>query len=299
MKRYLSHALIAMVMGVGGLAFAQQDGRQSDADRDKKLEANDALAFQALATEPQCFTSGSPAGSPNDPFGRTFFKVCITERGNISELESPAGKTQIVSAREGYAVCSGINADTVHGFDAGIAEDGWGIPTVTQSNGPGTLPLVIRRDSLDGKVRLTQTFTINTGAREIQVAMAVKNLTASTLSLLVARYFDGDIEGTSSDDRYDLTRDSVWGTPKSTNSVATGLMLTQNASSIGGSLSIVEKFSDWTPSGSSFQNARKCNAIGHQAVPTLAGDFVGRLVVDPGPMNPGQTRTVTYRYRRF
>jgi hypothetical protein len=297
-----------MVLTVAGVAAAAQAQAPTaevppSASAQKKAAALGLLGAHEVAaftTAPPCFTSGSPAGSVEDPKGYTFLKICISERGNITYFESPAGKVHL-RGREGYAVCSGVNDSTVYGFDAGMAESGWGPPTVSQPNGGDMLPLTIERDSLDGVVRLTQTFTINSGARELQVKVSVKNLSAVAITPRLARYFDGDIDDTASDDRYDRTTASVWGTPYVTG-IANGLMLTQTTTlpvSEGVTQISPEKFSDWNPFGSGAQSARRCIGTAGLSVPTPAGDYVGRALAHLGTINPGETRTVTYRYRRF
>jgi hypothetical protein len=131
------------------------------------LSAQERCTVQVVAAlAPQCFTSGSDA---------TFLKVCITERGNISHFEAPAGKVHL-QTREGYILCSNFfETRGVHGFDAGTAELGWTAPTVTQPGGPGTFPLIITRNSFDGLVQLKQTFKVIPAEREVYVTMAVKN----------------------------------------------------------------------------------------------------------------------------
>src|SRR5215471_12933147 len=145
-----------------------------------------ALAASALAqksekdsqvgqlTPQQCFTSG---------IGNAYLNVCITDNGNISWFESPQGYVHL-QQREGYAVCSSVNHpyDTVHGFDANIAADGWGTSTVSQPNGAGKFPLIITRKSLDGVIQLKQTFTESTTERGVNVKMDLKNISGAALN---------------------------------------------------------------------------------------------------------------------
>jgi len=158
-----------------------------------------------------------------------------------------------IFGREGYAVCSGNFTEVTHGFDAGTAEGGFGAPTVSQPNGAGKLPLIITRESLDGRERLTQKFTLIPADREVQIEMTVKNISSSQLLFLgLDRYFDGDIDLTSSDDRYDRTRrDSVWGVaiPPGLDARNFGVMLTQSPSAIASSEPAAEKFATWDPMG--------------------------------------------------
>jgi len=319
-RHQLSRSLTALI-GAACLAFAQapvgpadRPANRSPEDTQKSIETEQALRAHALtALAPvtsQCFTSGSPAGSENDPLGRTFLKVCITNHGNISYLESPAGKVQI-NTREGYVVCSGdFSGSFVHGFDAGVAEDGWFEPTVSQPNGPGTLPLKVTRITLDGRIELNQTFTTVKDDREVQVQMDVKNrMPATSLQFVrVDRYFDGDIDGSATNDQWDQTAESIWASEPTNDfgaPVNNGLMLTHLSSTakalpgLGSRTSVPSSqlFNDWNPNAGGRQLARTCT--GPSTVSLFGFDGVGRVSTLLGDLAPGQTRTVTYRYRRF
>ena len=235
-------------------------------------------------TPEQCFSSGS---------GATFLKVCITNNGNISWFESPAGKVHL-QYREGYAVCSGAvegPSSVVHGYDANIAAAGWDNSIVSQPKGAGTFPLIITRKSLDGVIQLKQTFTRNTAERGIDVKLDVKNISGSTLGpVYMSRYFDGDIDN-SSTNAYDSTYGSVW----ARNSNA--LTLTSAASGIQ-VIADVYDYAQWDPFGAGSQYARGC---GQQEAYTwgVLHDFVGGLTLYFSWFDPGQTKTITVLYRRF
>ena len=255
-------------------------------------------------TEPEfsgqnaCFTSGS---------GDTFMKVCISKHGNITWLESPQGLVHL-KMREGYVACSGPDEYTPipHGFDAGITEDGWGAPQITQPNGAGKLPLVITRNTTDGKLQLKQTLNVNPALREVTIKMDFKNISDSPLeNVYVARYFDGDIDGNGDDDIYDLTYDSV--TAKDafvfgeTNYDHRGLMLTLAsiaAPNQGVPFSSVEPFTTWDPLQNSYQDARTCGSVNLSGI-TPPGDYVGRLEKFLGTINKGAIKSVTFIYKRF
>lgn len=283
-----------VVPSLCGLSIPQEDETPGQHDREKKLAMRSTAAIST-----QCFTSGSPAGSPDDPAGLTFFKVCITPRGNISYLESPAGKMQI-NGGEGYVACTFGNV--VDGFDAGLAQDGWTDPIVSQPNGAGKLPLTITRMSQDARLQLTQTFTMVPGEREIQVAMTVKNNISQALSdVVLDRYFDGDLDGTAADDRYQQTADSIMGINLSIfgdghGTRQDGLMLTQAPSPGISSVPHAQLFTNWNPFGE-VQEARHCG--GTSSFFSSLADFTGRLSTSLGNLQPGQSKTVTYRYRRF
>jgi hypothetical protein len=124
----------------------------------------------------------------------------------------------------------------------------------------------------------------------------VKNrATVATLPKVVLdRYFDGDINGRTSND-YDRTSVlSVWGLPASGQDQSNGLMLTQAPSNVViSSFPAPQTFEDWNPNGTSFQFARQC--IG-PAQFFQGQDSIGRVSTTIGDIAPGQTKSVTFRY---
>jgi hypothetical protein len=259
--------------------------REDDAAREKKALYVDAPVFESLPAE-YCFTSG-------DAFGPDYLKFCVSPRGHITHFESPKGLTHL-AGREGYVLCADEDRFVGVGFDAGIAEAGWGDPAVSQPGGAGTLPLVVTRTSLDGRVQLRQTFTRNAAERGVDVKMEVKNLSGATLPrVLLDRYFDADIAGTASDDFWDRSNtEAVWATDRPQGNM---LLLTSAPLKFGEVMGTAETFGDWSPFGSR-QSARGC-------VPyvTIYSKFdgVGRMERDLGAIASGATKSVTFRYRRF
>jgi len=279
-KRILMFAFAAVLtLAPVGQAFAQGQSKDETAINDKNAATGQALA---MLVPQQCFSSGSTF---------TFLKICITNNGNISWFESPAGYVHL-QTREGYAVCSS-SGSVVHGYDVNIAANGWGTPTIAHPNGAGTFPLIITRQSLDGVIQLTQTFTRNTGERGVDVEIDVKNMSLSALQqVYVTRYFDGDIDNTSKNAYVQLYR-SVWA-----RATINGVTLTQatsnNVVSVGG----VYDYAEWDPFGPLDQVARGCGG-GHTANTGNVADFVGQLLSFFSNLNAGQTKTITLQYRRF
>jgi hypothetical protein len=286
MRKLIYSITLLMAIAAFGQAFAEEQNGQ-----EKELNDKNTVSTQALGVlvAQHCFSSGS---------GWTFLKVCITDNGNISWFESPAGKVHLQN-REGYAVCSnlnGANPATVHGFDTNIAANGWGTAVVSQPNGAGTLPLLITRQSLDGYVQLKQTFTINSGQRGVDVRTDIKNISGVVLpSVVMTRYFDGDIDGNAQNQAFF----TAWGGSmwlQDTGHVW-GLMLTGATSTDVNFLWTVSKYANWDPFGAGSQNARGCN---FDSVPFAStGNFVGGLHMALGDLNPGQTRSPALLYRRF
>jgi len=285
-KRIFMMLFAVLALAAAGQAFGQVLANPQGQTNDKN-----AISTQAITTlAPQrCFSSGS---------GTTFLKVCITDNGNISWFESPAGKVHLQN-REGYAVCSGGipgNGAIVNGFDANIAASGWGTPTISQPNGASTFPLIITRQSLDGVIELKQTFTRNTSERGIDVRLDVKNITAMYLyNVFLSRYFDADADGAITN-LYDRSHESVWATNPLWSS-RRGLALTLNPSnSLQYWNTSGTTYAQWDPFGAGQQYAKGCDWA--NAYSPTSGDFVGIVQVKmASQMNPGQTNTVVLRYR--
>ena len=273
MKRF-AHGLVVFGMltatttGAPQATGLGQEGRQAAIDKD-------APGIIAVLAVENCFTSGS---------GDTFLKVCITENGNISWIESPAGAVHL-KAREGYAVCSYDVAFTVHGFDVNMAAEGWG-PSIVSDN-----KRIITRTSLDGLIELKQTFTIVPAERGVDVKMDLKNLSPTTLpGLMLARYFDGDINGQTSNE-YSHTGDTIWGRSSD------GLLLTPAPVANVYTYLVSAPYSDWNPFGATKQLARGCEVS--LAPSGVTGDYVGGLIATLGAVKPGKTKSLTLHYRRF
>lgn len=273
MQRFV-HGLVVFGMLMVTTAGAQQAAEQAHEGRQAKTD-KDAPGIIAVLAAENCFASGA---------GKTFLKVCITENGNLSWLESPAGAVHI-KAREGYAVCSYDTSMTVHGFDVNSAADGWG-PAIVADN-----KRIITRTSLDGTVQLKQTFTVIPATRSVDVKMEVKNLSPVMLPIvLLARYFDGDLDGASIN-QFFHNGEAVWGIK------SRGVLLNPAASANLESFPVLTPYSSWDPFGAGQQFARGCQA--NIALSGQSGDYVGGLTFQWHNVKPGQTKSATALYRRF
>jgi len=162
------------------------------------------------------------------------------------------------------------------------------------SNGTGTFPLIITRNSLDGVIQLKQTFTLNAGERGLDVKMDIKNISASPLVYVwVNRYFDADVDSAPSNE-WERTGDSVWG--KNPADLTRGLMLTAAPSNSITTWPSLSGYSSWDPSNAAGpQYARQCSSSGWGL---MTGDMVGTMQAYLPGLAAGQTKSVTLRYRR-
>jgi hypothetical protein len=283
MKRTLTSIAMATLFASICLLASTMTMAQTEQATESIKEAESAES--TTCPPAQTFTFGS---------GASKFAFCITDHGNIQNLEFPATFKHITT-REGYAVSS-VHDILTHGFDTGTVESGWGPASATQPGGPHTFPLTIIRSSTDGKVQLKQTFEWDTTRKDIIITMVVKNISAAALSgVLLSRYFDGDVDNDGGDDRYDDDADSIWARE---NFTGHGLRLTALSFATTHN-TFAEDYGEWNPNGSGSQTARHCFVNMSSSVQTLPGDFVGRLTYQLGTINAGQTKTVKVLYSRF
>jgi hypothetical protein len=258
-------AVVLMLVVMQGLAWTQPQD-----------------ALEPLSTA--CFSTHA-SGS-----GNTLMRICLSNHGNLVRFESPVGVHHMGTdgIGDGYALCYN-NGTHVFGYDAGFAEDGFDPPTISQPNGPNTFPLTITRDTF-GMFRFKQTFDWDTTEKDVTITMTLTNIsTVSWPNLILVRYFDGDIGGTASGDRWARSVDSVWGWEDNS---GRGLMLTALSPSVT-HVMMVEPYQSWFDYGH-----EDCGFVS-TTTPTGPGNFVGRLRYAMGSFNPGQSKTVSVLYRRF
>jgi hypothetical protein len=219
-----------------------------------------------------------------------YFSLCISDHGNVSTIEYPANIKHLFGA-EGYVACGTANGAAFAASDAGSAEMNWNAPSaVTQPNGPNTFPLTITRQSTNGKFELKQTFDWNQW-NNITITMVLKNISnAAIKDVKLARYFNGDLDKTATNDRYDATPDSVWGRQGTATGARHGLMLTALSFALAHSTA-VETAGNWAQTGEG------CVPM-PETVPTKPGNYAGRLTFDLGTLNAGQSKTVKVLYER-
>jgi hypothetical protein len=240
-------------------------------------------AASAVADVPACYSTVT-AGT-----GASFVRICISEGGSILMFESPE-LTHHLSGGEGYAICSG-GADTLHGYDAGVAQSGFEPPVVLQPNGLDTFPVRIFRTTTDGVFTLYQHLAFNARTQELNITMSLSNNTAATVKdVILQRYFDANVNNTRLN-RFGTTLDSIWAWVD-----LYGLMLTITSRAVLHHAG-VETFETWDPEGA-YGYAAGCGSAGIKT-PTPKGDYVGRATYVIGDVPAHASRTVKFLYRRF
>jgi hypothetical protein len=229
--------------------------------------------------------------------GADLIRFCVSKHGNVMRLESPAGIEHVRngSFNEGYVLCTDGTATRV-GFDIGDFEDGFDDGTVSQPGGGGTLPLIVRRNSLDGRFQLIQTFTWDPANLRVKIEMKVKNVSGvKQFNVDLRRVVDLDIAGNVT-----ATFSNQWG--ESLESV----FAWNNLGLVGGGDDPLQQgvsltaASPKTPHFTEVSGVIESGCFGTGGVPTPnTGDFLGVVTYNIGNIPANQTKTVTYVYERF
>jgi hypothetical protein len=217
--------------------------------------------------------------------GHDSFFACVTNHGNF-DVRLPGGA--IIFGVDQYAVCSAHGAK-LHGFDAGGAEAGFGPAVITQPT-PGTFPVTITRDTTDGVFRLTQAWgEPDAIEHDVTVTMTLTNVSLFTQSdLSLSRGADIDI----GDFRDDIGARSDAAYQYDQGEVGLGLgaltFLTTHQA-------VHEPEADWYTSTPG-EGRNGCNVVSQTGAPGALTSRV--LYYFDGPMAPGASRTVKFRYYR-
>jgi hypothetical protein len=276
---------------VGGVAASKQRQEQSTSSQSPTTtdKSSGDVTIQSTALKAS-FTKGS---------GVNFLGVKVSDHGNLLSFESPAGQEAV--SGEGYTLCSNSGA-TVHGYDVGLADVGFGTPTFAQPTA-GALPLTVTRNTTDGKFQLKQVWAKpDATEKDVTVTMTLKNLSSSTISDVFLTRSGNFNVGTSSNDRAALTGDSafLWddriGGPDSS---ATGLQLTAlTLATLHGP--DIASSANWAGGfgGDPRYQSNRCDDF-TELTPVGSGNWAMRLVYKLGNMSAGQSKTVKYEYGRM
>ena len=168
----------------------------SAADIKHQAEANAALAKKAAAGAVPTSSDATNVCSYNFTSGvnNTFLQYCVTVNGNIVQLQSPSGHTQIRTDThgEGYGVCdTGGQVDYSDYGDFGTSAN-WNPAILLSQSG---ISVKIGRTTSDGIWTLTQTITQVSKTASIKVVMALKNNSGIARDAYILRYADADADG--------------------------------------------------------------------------------------------------------
>lgn len=267
-------ATVALVLLlVGGVAASQN----SSGGGDVSIEST---------TQQASFTSGS---------GATFLRVAVSDHGNLLSFESPQG-AQSLGGLEGYVLCS-QGGSTVHGYDWGGGEAGFGSATLSQPNGAGTFPLTVTRNTTDGKFQLKQVWNKPDNIeKDVTVTTTLKNLSSTTINGVVLSR-TGEVNaggvGTDTGDFGTHTSDSAlqWDDLDVVGPTAVGLMLTALTFQTSHT-PYIESLNGWNPTGCFFSGLV-------QTPVTTRQDLAMRMNYNLGNIAAGASKTVKFEYRRM
>jgi hypothetical protein len=220
-----------------------------------------------------CFSSGG---------GLTLFNWCISENGNITHFETPAGQNQVPDTAEGYAVCSstGVNGED----EIGYVPVPFQAPVVVSGCTGGSLPCVISRDTTDNVFRVAQKFTQNTKEKEIDIDMTVTNLSITSQSAVVLTRLTGIATNNSWGNQIgDTSLRSAWarGSPS-----GDSLVLRTDTFTMPATTEIVGGYSNG------------CTNPFVEGTPTAPGTFAAEDDYQIGTLGSLRGKTVRYQLRR-
>jgi len=186
--------LAAIALGLCSLSFATTPklNRQQEAAALAKKNAAQVVPSSPFATNTCSYTFTS--GSAN-----TYLQYCVTVNGNIFQVTTPAGHSQIglSSSGEGYGVCDVTGGNTPYSdFGLNGTTSNWNSPTLVSHT---TTAVKIARTTSDGAWTLTQTITQVAASGSIKVVMALKNNTGVARTVDFLRYADVDADGQTLD----------------------------------------------------------------------------------------------------
>jgi hypothetical protein len=124
------------------------------------------------------------------PFGvsgpASFLAYCVTENGNILQIETPQARELTGPGGEGYGVCQESPATEYH--DYAVEDSGnWDAPVLVSRS---TNSVKIARTTSDGSWVLRQTISLLAAPPAIKVVMVLKNNLGVPATAYMVRYAD-------------------------------------------------------------------------------------------------------------
>jgi hypothetical protein len=170
---------VTLVLCAACAAGPARPGDGADASRSKQ-SVNTAIVPHALLTT---FTSTYGPGTV----------VEVSTNGNVTGFASPTDLEHIGVGVvvEGYVVCyTNPNTSTpVTAYDVNSVAGGFGAATSTPS------PTKVVRDTSDGIMRLTQTYTFDGKSRSLMITMTLENISGMTVKGVgMRRQVDFDVD---------------------------------------------------------------------------------------------------------
>jgi hypothetical protein len=121
--------------------------------------------------------------------GNTYLSYCVTENGNILEIQTPSGQQMLGANGEGYGLCNESPAQNY--TDYGVSDTGNWRNAVVLSH--SLTSVKIARTTADGHWTLTQTITIVPSTVSITVVMALKNNQSVAHVAYLVRFVDAEV----------------------------------------------------------------------------------------------------------
>jgi hypothetical protein len=223
----------------------------------------------------------NPTGVAND------FNVCLSTEGNVVNFvftNNPAG-TPLDHHRglDGYQLCSAVGEYWDMGARGAV---GFSAATFTQTGGPGTLPIVITRNTEDGRWQLKQQYAKDNTEGDFTITMTLKNLgTAVASPVYLGRWTDLSLNASPDGDNGDNTLDSL---------VATSNTGDRNGETLQ---AVTRATTHFTGIGLfPFGILNSCTQTGNG--PLTDADLSGHVVYNLGGFTAGQSKTVKFAYSR-
>jgi len=244
-------------------------------------------AAQAMFHSP--FATGACSFTFTSGANLSFLKYCVTENGNITQLETPEGQEHINVGPdgvngEGYGICD-TDANVEYDDYAEFGDTGnWNLPSVI---GHSAKMVKIARTTADGAWTLTQTISqIAGGSPSVKIVMALKNNAKVTKTAFLIRYADVDADGLF-DNNLDATLESAF----AWNSVSAGNPFGLALQNVGTpQAGFLLGFVQAAPAG-----PPPCNIQSADGPLTNTDGSVGIAYVLKVP--PGTSKTVTVAYK--
>jgi hypothetical protein len=134
----------------------------------------------------------------------TYFKFCVSDTGRILQIESPQGLPQFTAIPPNFSICHSSTGNAAPNYLGSSF-----VPvSITQSGGPGTLPLTIVANSADGAWQVKHSYAVNTIDLELVLTVTLKRL-GPTIEFAAFTYGFDDAPGNTLMNGYDWAVDSV------------------------------------------------------------------------------------------